>query len=101
MTEQPFDEAYKTIKDAIGAVQAVRHLAAEADTLRAEVARLRASLQVTAAVLQAEMGRTGGKPFTGWWTIPGIDRRLTCQSVLNDANDVLSPDALAHGEADQ
>ena len=76
-------------------------LQAEADTLRAEVARLRASLQVTAAVLQAEMGRTGGKPFTGWWTIPGIDRRLTCRSVLDDANDVLSPDALAHGEADQ
>ena len=45
MTEQPLDEAYKIIKDAIGAVQAVQHLAAEADTLRAEVARLRSALE--------------------------------------------------------
>lgn len=45
MTAQPFDEAYKTIRAAIGAVQAVQQLAAEADTLRAEVERLAAALE--------------------------------------------------------
>ena len=39
MTEL-LDEDYKTIRDAIGAVQAVRQLAAEAERLRAEIERL-------------------------------------------------------------
>ena len=34
------DEDYKTIRDAIGAVQAVRQLATEAERLRAEIERL-------------------------------------------------------------
>tara|TARA_R110000787_G_scaffold246987_1_gene352679 strand:- start:47 stop:292 length:246 start_codon:yes stop_codon:yes gene_type:complete len=56
MTEQPLDEAYKTIKDAIGAVQAVRHLAAEADTLRAEVERLKEALRNVIGMLDDPYG---------------------------------------------
>jgi uncharacterized coiled-coil DUF342 family protein len=57
MTERPFDEAYKTIRDAIGAVQAVQHLAAEADTLRAEVADCHANINTKADFINATINQ--------------------------------------------
>jgi len=49
MTERPLDEVYDTIRDIeqnpIGALMAIQQLAGEADTLRAEVARLAVALE--------------------------------------------------------
>tara|TARA_R110000822_G_scaffold274744_1_gene397035 strand:- start:2529 stop:2801 length:273 start_codon:yes stop_codon:yes gene_type:complete len=49
MTKRPLDEAYDTKRkveqDPIGALMAIQQLVGEADTLRAEVARLRSALR--------------------------------------------------------
>ena len=88
MTEQPLDEAYKIIKDAIGAVQAVQHLAAEADTLRAEVARLRSALE-----WYGEQVHTFATDQTG--------KADEADVVLDLDRGSRARAALAHGEADQ
>jgi hypothetical protein len=59
--------------------------------LVAENEKLRGVLRVTAAVLQAEMGRTGGKPFTGNWSIPALNIRTTVDEALDAANEALEP----------
>jgi hypothetical protein len=55
MTKRPLDEVYDTIRDVeqdpIGALMAIQQLVAEADTLRAEVERLRDVLRVQGGLL--------------------------------------------------
>jgi cation transport regulator ChaB len=92
MTEQPFDEAYKTIKDAIGAVQAVQHLAAEADTLRAEVARLREALCFYA---EKAFWHDGGIDFSSYENCADL-----VLSTIEADNGEAARAVLAHGEAD-
>ena len=65
----------------------------EADTLARELIAARKvveSLKATAAVLQAEKGRSGGKPFTGTWTIPALNLRVTVREVLDQADAALT-----------
>lgn len=53
--------------------------------------RMREALALTAAILQAEKERLGGKPFTGTWTIPALDIRSTVSEALDKADAALAP----------
>ena len=54
---------------------------------------LREALKVTSAILQAEMCRSGGEPFSGTWTIPPLQIRATCHEALDQANAALNREA--------
>jgi hypothetical protein len=86
MTERPLDGVYETIRDVeqdpIGALTAIQQLAGETDVLRADVARLRAALQVA----------VGQKVF--------VVHDGVASPYETDASRVARA-ALAHGEADQ
>lgn len=59
------------------------------ETANARVLELEGCLLETAAVLQAEKGRMGGEPFTGTWSFPSHDLRVTCSGVLDRADAAL------------
>lgn len=42
------------------------------------------------AVLQAEMTRSGGQPFTGIWSIPALGVRTTCSEALDKLDAALA-----------
>ena len=56
----------------------------------AERDALREALKVTSAILQAEMYRSGGEPFSGTWRIPALQIRATCHEALDQANAALN-----------
>jgi hypothetical protein len=100
MTAQPFEEAYKTIKDAIGAVQAVQRLAAEADTLRAEVARLKAALEPFADVSDFLASVPDGLSDDDVFNLKLAGSKFLLMTyTAKQFHDASA--ALAHGEADQ
>ena len=67
----------------------IETLQTRAEKAEAEVLRLREALKVTSAILQAEMYRSGGEPFSGTWTIPPLQIRATCHEALDQANAAL------------
>ena len=69
---------------------APRQAADRIETLEAERDALREALKVTSAILQAEMCRSGGEPFSGTWTIPPLQIRATCHEALDQANAALN-----------
>lgn len=60
----------------------------------------REALKLTTAVLQAEMGRAGGQPFTGTWSIPALDIRSTVPEALDRADAALARIEALKGGAD-
>ena len=54
-----------------------------------KAAELARALQVVSAVLQSERTRSGGQPFTGRWSIPSIDWRVTVPEALDLADAAL------------
>lgn len=48
------------------------------------------ALKLVSAILQAEMGRKGGEPFTGEWFFPAINVRSSCSDALDMADAVLA-----------
>ena len=70
----------------------IESLTAERDALKSRVAELERVVQTTAGILQAEMGRSGGRAFTGTWTFPSLGIRMTCSEALDLANDALASD---------
>jgi hypothetical protein len=57
---------------------------AHAAALR-EAWEARKLLQLTAAILEAEMGRRGGEPFSGTWHFPTLDIRSTVPEAIDKA----------------
>ena len=54
-----------------------------------KAADLARALQIVSAVLQSEVTRSGGQPFTGRWSIPSIDWRGTVPEALDLADAAL------------
>ena len=54
-----------------------------------KAAELARALQVVSSVLQSEITRSGGQPFTGRWSIPSIDWRGTVPEALDLADAAL------------
>jgi hypothetical protein len=63
----------------------------DATTPPERIAELEHALRATAAILQAEQRRQGGKPFSGTWTIPAYGISMTVSECLDLANETLSP----------
>ena len=59
---------------------------------------LREAAAVVSAVLQSEVTRSGGKPFSGTWHIPSIDWRGTVTDALDLADAALTPAPAQEGE---
>ena len=57
---------------------------------RAKCAALVEALQTVSAIFQAEMHRSGGKPFSGEWSIPKLNIRITCNAALDAADAALA-----------
>ncbi len=64
----------------------------------AELARKTKALMVAASVLQGELDRSGGEPFSGRWSIPAANWRGTVDEALDFANAALAPAALTEYE---
>ncbi len=79
------------LRDAFPATQDMRStmLGDLMDEAADEIERLRAALTVAAAVLQGELDRSGGEPFSGRWTIPAANWRGTADEALDLANAAL------------
>jgi len=71
------------------AASIIGKLHSQAKEARSERDALRDALKVTSAILQAEMYRSSGKPFSGTWTIPAFEIRATCDDALDQANAAL------------
>tara|TARA_R110002126_G_scaffold73946_1_gene184507 strand:- start:3417 stop:3701 length:285 start_codon:yes stop_codon:yes gene_type:complete len=94
MTDRPLDEVYDTIRDVeqdpIGALMAIQQLSEDADTLRAEVARLRAALEGAADKVWLVKDKLGGV---------AMGSRLDV--ALLEVHTEITAAALAIGEAGQ
>jgi len=60
---------------------------------------LKKTAKLLAAIMQSEMTRQGGKPFSGTWTIPSMGESATCNEVLDRIDTALGNFSAATGAA--
>ena len=71
--------------------------ALRARKIEAAAVELARASKVSGALLQAEMNRLGGEPFTGTWSITSLIVRSTCGEALDDLYAALAAYQAAKG----